>query len=58
MVSENERVMKLQTQDDLLAIDLRTVEQRKLTKKSLMPEGLLNGLSKQQVVDLFGFLAK
>ena len=58
VVSENERVMRLQTQDDLLAIDLKTVEQRKLTKKSLMPEGLLNGLSKQQVVDLFGFLAK
>ena len=57
VVSENQRIMQLQTKDDLLAIDLKTVEQRKLTKNSLMPEGLLNGLSKQQVADLFGYLA-
>ena len=58
VVSESQRVIQLQTQSDLLTIDLKTVEQRKLTKSSLMPEGLLNELSKQQVADLFGFLAK
>ena len=58
VVSENQRVVQLQTKDDLLTIDLKTIEQRKMTKSSLMPEGLLNELSKQQVADLFGFLAK
>ena len=58
VVGENQRVIELQTKDDLMTIDLKTVEQRKLTKSSLMPEGLLNEFSKQQVADLFGFLAK
>ena len=58
VVNENQRVLELQTKDDLLTIDLKKIAQRKATKNSLMPEGLLGGLSKQQIADLFGFLAK
>ena len=58
VTNENQRVMELQTKDELLTIDLKTIARRKKTRNSLMPEGLLNGLSKQQIADLFGFLAK
>ena len=58
IVSQNERVMEIQTKDDLVTIDRKTVEQSKVTKNSLMPEALLDELTEQQIADLFGFLAR
>lgn len=56
VVEENTRTLKLQTKDELLAIDLSDIEQRRKTSESLMPEGLLGPLSNQQRVDLIGYI--
>lgn len=58
IANENDRVIELQTKDDLVTIDLKTVEARRLTKNSLMPEGLLNDLTPQETADLFAYLRK
>ena len=58
VVNENERVVELQTKDDLITIDLKTVDERRVTKNSLMPDGLLNDLTPQEIADLFSYLAK
>ena len=56
VVEENQRTLKIQTKDELLTIDNNDIEDRKLTKESLMPAQLLDPLTDQQVVDLFAYL--
>ena len=56
VTEENERTLKLQTKDELLALDKTTIENRRLTNLSLMPDGLLDTLQESEIVDLFGFL--
>ena len=58
IVNENQRTLSLQTKDSLLTIDLTTVEERRKTKDSLMPNGILNPLTDEEVIDLFSFLSQ
>ena len=50
------QTLKLQTQEELLTLEVDSVEEIKQTELSLMPEKLLDKLSDKQKVDLFGYL--
>lgn len=50
------KVIQLQTAEKLVVVDVDDVERVKQTQKSLMPEGLLEGLSDQQIRDLIAYL--
>ena len=39
-----------------ISIEQKAIEDKKANEKSVMPEGLLDGLSESQVSDLFSFL--
>ncbi|MFT7633498.1 MAG: putative membrane-bound dehydrogenase-like protein, partial [Mariniblastus sp.] len=56
VIGENERTMQLQTKDELMTIDLKSIDAQRQTKKSLMPEGLLDSLSDQDIAALVRFL--
>ncbi len=58
IVEENERIIKLQTKDDLVAIDVQSIDARKPTRSSLMPDGLLDQLTDEQIASLFRFLSE
>ena len=58
VVAENDRTIQVQTKDDLLTIDRNTIEQRKKTKNSLMPDGLLDNLSDEEIAGLVKYLSK
>jgi putative membrane-bound dehydrogenase-like protein len=54
--TRNDRTITLQTQTESLTLDRKDVEQIKQSPLSLMPEGLLDPLTPEQVRDLFGYL--
>ncbi len=56
VVERNERVIKLQTKDELIALDAHSIEDSRKTERSLMPDGLLEPLSEQDTIDLFAYL--
>jgi putative membrane-bound dehydrogenase-like protein len=57
VVSEqNERVLTLQTERETITIDRKQIEESKPTTTSLMPDGLLQNLSPEQVRDLLAYL--
>ena len=58
IVNENRRTLSLQTKDELVTIDLTTVDERRQTKESLMPGGILNPLKDAELIDLFSFLSQ
>lgn len=58
IVNENQRTLSIQTKDSLMTIDLNTVDERRKTKDSLMPNGILNPLTDSEVIDLFSFLSQ
>jgi len=58
VTEQNKRTLKLQTKEELLTIDRRTIEESKRTKLSLMPDGLLNPMTPEEKRDLFGFLMR
>ena len=58
IINENQRTLSLQTKDSLLTIDLNSIEDRRETKDSLMPNGILNPLTDAEVIDLFSFLSQ
>lgn len=47
----------LRTANERLAVPKEEVEQERPTQESMMPEGLLEGLSDRDVLDLFAYLA-
>jgi hypothetical protein len=51
-----ERTLVVQTPTERLTIDRRTVEEVKPSELSLMPNGLVDQLSREQIRDLFAFL--
>jgi putative heme-binding domain-containing protein len=53
---EDERSVAVQTANELILIPLSEIEARRTTSESLMPEGLLNGLGKDDVRDLVAYL--
>jgi putative heme-binding domain-containing protein len=58
VVEETDRVLGVQTKDEIVKIDKTTIEERKESDQSLMPEGLLNPLNEDQKVDLIAWLLK
>ncbi len=56
IVSQTERTLSLQTQTELVVVPQESVDEIKLTTQSPMPEGQLEGLTEQQIRNLFGYL--
>ncbi|MFK7768356.1 MAG: PVC-type heme-binding CxxCH protein [Mariniblastus sp.] len=58
IISQNDRTIEVQTKDTIRTFDRRSVDEIRKTKNSLMPEGLIDSLSKEEKAALFGFLSK
>ena len=56
VVSETEQTLVIQTDKEQLSVARSDVEETKNTGKSLMPDGMLDTLTPEQVRDLFGFM--
>lgn len=56
VLRETERTLEVQTATDKLTLDRNDVKSRQQSELSLMPDGLLEALSDDQVRDLFGYL--
>jgi hypothetical protein len=56
VVSNDSKILVLQTQTTKETIAISEIAQMKETSLSSMPDGLLNGLSHDQVRDLIGYL--
>ncbi|MEZ6126829.1 MAG: c-type cytochrome [Planctomycetaceae bacterium] len=56
VVGETDQTLSIQTDKDLQQIAISEVEERTLTTKSLMPDGLLDPLTREQVRDLIAFV--
>jgi putative membrane-bound dehydrogenase-like protein len=57
VVEERDDILKIRTQNEEVILAAGEVEDRKLTPKSMMPEGLLQALSEEEVRDLIAYLA-
>lgn len=58
VVLRNENTIAVQTATEKINLDPSDVDQIKTTEQSLMPDGLLQNLTGDEVRDLFGFLMK
>ena len=58
VLQETDRIVSVQTKDEIVKLDKDTIEDRKLSNQSLMPDGLLTPLTEDQKVDLIGWLMK
>ena len=56
VVEEDDNALTLQTDKVRVRITKDDIDERRATNQSLMPDGLLKGLSTQEIVDLFGYL--
>lgn len=58
VVEENERQLRLRVvgQDDPVVVNKSNIQSREVTPFSMMPEGLLNALSEEEILDLVAFL--
>lgn len=57
VIDESDQSLTIQTANEKLVVPLSEIEQRTLSKVSMMPEGVLQQLSNEQVRDLIGYLA-
>ncbi|MDC0317556.1 c-type cytochrome, partial [bacterium] len=55
-IREDDHTVTIQTADSVKTFDTLVIERRRQQETSLMPEGLLENLSDQQVRELFAFL--
>lgn len=58
VVAETPQTVTVQTDKDLMQIATDDIEDRVRTNKSLMPDGLLDSLTEQQVIDVLAFVMK
>jgi putative heme-binding domain-containing protein len=59
VISENDRSLTLRVVgQEPIAISKSQIRTRDVSAKSMMPEGLLNNLSDEELVDLIGYLKK
>jgi putative membrane-bound dehydrogenase-like protein len=56
IVSETEQTLVIQTDKEQLSVAREDVEESRNTGKSLMPDGMLDMLTEEQVRDLFSFM--
>lgn len=57
VLSETTQAATVQTPNEVLIIPLSSIEERKASPLSMMPEGILQRLSDEEVRDLVGYLA-
>jgi putative membrane-bound dehydrogenase-like protein len=57
VVAENKNAVTVQTVNEKLVIPASEIEQRALSKSSLMPDGMLDKLTRDQLRDLVAYLA-
>ena len=57
VVDESEIALTIQTANERLVLPKLEIENRTLSKVSMMPDGLLQTLTNDQVRDLIGYLA-
>jgi putative heme-binding domain-containing protein len=53
---QNERTLTLQTAQEPVTLDRKQIDEIKQTSLSIMPDGLLQNLTPEQIRDLFGYL--
>lgn len=58
VVAETPNTVTVQTEKDKLVFGISDIEERVRTGRSLMPDGLLDSLNKEQVRDLIAFVMK
>ena len=56
VIGETEKAITVQTDKEQLTLATEDIEQRKNSGKSLMPDGMLDALTPEQVRDLFAFM--
>lgn len=56
VIGETEKAITVQTDKEQLTLATDDIEQRKNSGKSLMPDGMLDALTPEQVRDLFAFM--
>jgi putative membrane-bound dehydrogenase-like protein len=56
VLQKSEQVLTLQTAEEKVSLPVAEIEEMQQTTKSLMPEGLLDTLTEQQMRDLFAYL--
>lgn len=54
--NRNDRTLTLQLQNEVVTLDRSAIAEEKATPASLMPDGVLNELTEDQVRDLFAYL--
>jgi putative heme-binding domain-containing protein len=54
---ENDKVLTVQTENEVVRIPKADIDAREQSKQSMMPEGQLEKLSNAEVRDLFAYLA-
>jgi putative heme-binding domain-containing protein len=57
LVAESEAALTVQTINERLVIPTAEIEQRKTSRVSIMPEGMLQKLTEEQVRDLIAYLS-
>jgi len=58
VLRETAQAVSVQTPNEILTLPLGSVEERKPSKLSMMPEGIFQRLSDEEVRDLVGYLAR
>ena len=56
--SESDEVVVVQTTQQRIVVAKSDIEERRLSSESMMPSGLLETMSEQQIRDLFGYLQR
>ena len=54
---ESERALTIQTANERLILPKSEIEIRSLSKVSMMPDGLIQAMTNEQIRDLVGYLA-
>src|SRR5262249_28204826 len=54
---ENERALTLRTEKEMIVVPKDEIDTRTVSKQSMMPDGLFDKLSREEVRDLIGYLA-
>jgi putative heme-binding domain-containing protein len=56
ILNQTDRMLTIQTPTEKLTLQKSEIDNIKPSQLSMMPDGLLNNLNEQQIVDLFAYL--
>ncbi len=57
VIEESDQSLTIQTANEKVIVPKSEIEERTLSKVSMMPEGILQSLSQEEVRDLLNYLA-